>query len=167
MSLVPARSAAKLPLAFRKHVGQGLEWSFGEACLGVNYKAPGGQAYVYAMAEKRGKDRVILKLAGLHGVYSEEEADDFGQGATESPQIAPERPKAQEAVRQQPEPKPARRPPNEAPKALPQPSKSSRKIYVENSLERIASFESAPELLDWAKTERLKVWPQYGIDPHD
>jgi transcription initiation factor IIF auxiliary subunit len=30
------------------------------------------------MAEKRAKDRVILKLVGLHGdVYSEEEADDF------------------------------------------------------------------------------------------
>ncbi len=30
------------------------------------------------MAEKRAKDRVILKLAGIHGlVYSEEEADDF------------------------------------------------------------------------------------------
>ena len=30
------------------------------------------------MAEKRAKDRVILKLAGIHGdAYSEEEADDF------------------------------------------------------------------------------------------
>lgn len=30
------------------------------------------------MAEKRGKDRVILKLIGLHGVvYSEEEADEM------------------------------------------------------------------------------------------
>ena len=30
------------------------------------------------MAEKRAKDRVILKLAGLHGyVYSEDEAEDF------------------------------------------------------------------------------------------
>ena len=30
------------------------------------------------MAEKRAKDRVILKLVGLHGyAYSEEEADDF------------------------------------------------------------------------------------------
>lgn len=34
--------------------------------------------YRWAMAEKRGKDRVILKLLGLHGdVYSSEEADDF------------------------------------------------------------------------------------------
>ena len=30
------------------------------------------------MAEKRAKDRVILKLAGIHGyIYSEEEADEF------------------------------------------------------------------------------------------
>jgi len=61
------------------------EWSYGECAISVtggfgNYKVkPGGNmaAYVYAMAEKRGKDRVILKLVGLHGAYSEEEADDF------------------------------------------------------------------------------------------
>jgi hypothetical protein len=29
------------------------------------------------MAEKRAKDRVIIKLAGLHGLYSEDEADEF------------------------------------------------------------------------------------------
>ena len=35
-------------------------------------------AYPWAMAEKRAKDRVILKLIGLHGlVYSEQEADEF------------------------------------------------------------------------------------------
>ena len=34
--------------------------------------------YPYAMAEKRAKDRVILKLIGMHGdTYSEDEADDF------------------------------------------------------------------------------------------
>lgn len=49
------------------------EWSIGEASPANNKNA-----YPYAMAEKRGKDRVILKLVGLHGlVYSEEEADDF------------------------------------------------------------------------------------------
>lgn len=54
------------------------EWSIGEACVNVNYLVKGKMAaYVYAMAEKRAKDRVILKLAGLHGVYSEEEADEF------------------------------------------------------------------------------------------
>jgi hypothetical protein len=48
------------------------EWSFGEA-MPYNLK----NNYPFAMAEKRAKDRVILKLAGLHGVYSEDEADDF------------------------------------------------------------------------------------------
>lgn len=48
-------------------------WSIGEVAPN-NCK----NAYPFAMAEKRAKDRVILKLAGLHGyVYSEDEADDF------------------------------------------------------------------------------------------
>jgi hypothetical protein len=48
-------------------------WSIGEVSP-VNCK----NAYPFAMAEKRAKDRVILKLAGLHGyVYSEDEAEDF------------------------------------------------------------------------------------------
>jgi hypothetical protein len=55
------------------------EWSVGEAHIGVNYRVSGKQApYPFAMAEKRAKDRVILKLIELHGLlYSEEEADDF------------------------------------------------------------------------------------------
>ena len=59
-----------------------VEWSIGEALINVNYRVSGRQAaYVYAMAEKRAKDRVILKLIELHGlVYSEEEADEFRQG---------------------------------------------------------------------------------------
>lgn len=58
------------------------EWSIGEACVNVNYRITGKMtAYVYAMAEKRAKDRVILKLAGLHGIYSEDEADEFKHGA--------------------------------------------------------------------------------------
>lgn len=49
--------------------GSRMEWSIGEAAPGNNKNA-----YPYAMAEKRAKDRVILKLIGLHGlVYSEEE----------------------------------------------------------------------------------------------
>lgn len=52
-------------------MGDHREWSFGEAAPSNNKNA-----YVYAMAEKRAKDRVILKLVGLHGmVYSEEEAE--------------------------------------------------------------------------------------------
>src|SRR3954469_4884013 len=63
-------------------MGERMEWSIGEALIGTNYRVSGRQAaYVYAMAEKRGKDRVILKLIELHGlVYSEEEADEFRRG---------------------------------------------------------------------------------------
>ena len=47
--------------------------TFGEASPKNNKNS-----YPFAMAEKRAKDRVILKLVGLHGyVYSEDEADDF------------------------------------------------------------------------------------------
>jgi hypothetical protein len=55
------------------HLGNKSEWSFGEAAPYNNKNS-----YPYAMAEKRAKDRVILKLVGLHGhVYSEDEADAF------------------------------------------------------------------------------------------
>ena len=64
-------------------IGDHMEWSIGEALIvtpngvGGNYKVSGKQAsYVFAMSEKRGKDRVILKLAGIDA-YSEEESDDF------------------------------------------------------------------------------------------
>ena len=62
-------------------MGERSEWSIGEALLNVNYRVPGKEpAYVYAKAEERAKDRVILKLIGLHGLlYSEEEADQFGE----------------------------------------------------------------------------------------
>lgn len=54
-------------------MGDRVEWSIGEA---APYNTT--QTYPWAMAEKRGKDRVVLKLIGVHGkVYSEEEADDF------------------------------------------------------------------------------------------
>jgi hypothetical protein len=48
-------------------------WSIGEASV-TNCPNP----YRWAMAEKRAKDRVILKLLGIAGyMYSEEEADEF------------------------------------------------------------------------------------------
>ena len=50
------------------------EWSIGEALVGVNYHVPEPEAaYAYAMAEKRAKDRVILKLIELPNVVSSEE----------------------------------------------------------------------------------------------
>ena len=54
-------------------LGDRAEWTFGEASPDNNRNA-----YPWAMAEKRCKDRLVLKLLGLHGfVYSEEEADEF------------------------------------------------------------------------------------------
>lgn len=64
--------------------GHAMEWSIGEAAPSNNKNG-----YPFAMAEKRAKDRVILKLIGLHGmVYSEEEADDF-KGEGPKPDVAP------------------------------------------------------------------------------
>ncbi len=55
-------------------MGERAEWSFGEALVGVNYLVSEPEAaYVYAMAEKRAKDRVILKLIDLQDVVSSEE----------------------------------------------------------------------------------------------
>ncbi len=54
-------------------LGDRLEWSVGEASP-KNCRI----AYPYAIAEKRAKDRVILKLLASHGeLYSEAEADEF------------------------------------------------------------------------------------------
>lgn len=56
-------------------LGEHTEYSFGEASPKNNKNS-----YPIAMAEKRAKDRVILKLLAAHGdLYSEEEADDFKQ----------------------------------------------------------------------------------------
>jgi len=60
--------------AFGK-LGDREEWSFGEASP-ANCK----NSYPMAMAEKRARDRVILKLLVSHGaLYSESEADEFTQ----------------------------------------------------------------------------------------
>ena len=60
-------------ISLRGHLGNQSEWTFGEAS-----KSNSKNSYPYAMAEKRAKDRVILKLIGLHGdVYSEDEAIEF------------------------------------------------------------------------------------------
>jgi hypothetical protein len=66
-------------------IGERMEWSIGEALVGVNYHVPGSEpAYVYAMAEKRGKDRVSLKLIDLPDVVSSAELH-----AVESPPSSP------------------------------------------------------------------------------
>lgn len=64
--------ASVATLCVTGRMGERSEWSIGEASPKNNKNA-----YPFAMAEKRAKDRVIIKLVGLHGVYSEDEADDF------------------------------------------------------------------------------------------
>jgi hypothetical protein len=121
-------------------VGERLEWSVGEAAIGQNYRVSGKQAaYVFCMAEKRGRDRVILKLAGLHGVYSEEEADDFKRGA---------------------------KPEEEGQQAVP-PTRDSRSVYVENSLALIGQIQTPEAVSAWLDREvEQGVWKQYGITEH-
>jgi hypothetical protein len=55
-------------------MGDRIEWATGETNP-TNYSVKGKQpAYPWAMSEKRAKDRVVLKLVGIHGlVYSEDE----------------------------------------------------------------------------------------------
>jgi hypothetical protein len=85
--IIEANSAAKtVAIAVKGTMGERSEWSFGEASPGNNKNS-----YPYAMAEKRAKDRVVLKLVGLHGLaYSEEESDDFKpQGVSAPPPTPP------------------------------------------------------------------------------
>lgn len=72
--VVEADSTAKVAaICVSGKMGSTEEWSIGEAAPANNKNA-----YPFAMAEKRAKDRVILKLVGLHGmVYSEDESEDF------------------------------------------------------------------------------------------
>lgn len=72
-------------LCVRGSMGDRTEWSIGEASPKNNKNA-----YPWAMAEKRAKDRVILKLVGLHGLaYSEEEADDLKDSAPKPVPVNP------------------------------------------------------------------------------
>ena len=65
--------AGKVVIKLWGYLDDKAEFTFGEATP-KNSK----NAYPYAMAEKRAKDRIILKLIGFHGeIYSEDEAEDF------------------------------------------------------------------------------------------
>ena len=62
------------------HMADATAWSFGEAAPYNNKNI-----YPFAMAEKRAKDRVILKLVGLHGdAYSQEEGDELNLAHSEA-----------------------------------------------------------------------------------
>ncbi len=96
--IIEARSADKTAvIVVRGFLDEKAEWSFGEA-----QPANNKNAYPFAMAEKRAKDRVVLKLIGLHGlVYSEEESDDFKPRAANdrSDQETPVKPSKDVAAR--------------------------------------------------------------------
>lgn len=83
--IIEGRSADKIvAICAVGRLGERSEWSIGEAAPGNNKNA-----YPYAMAEKRAKDRVILKLVGLSAyLYSEDEADSF-KDAKPKPEAAP------------------------------------------------------------------------------
>lgn len=80
--VIEGNSAASVAtLCVTGRMGERSEWSIGEASPKNNKNA-----YPFAMAEKRAKDRVIIKLVGLHGVYSEDEADDFKPASKPEPE---------------------------------------------------------------------------------
>ena len=97
---------SEIALYVNGHKGDFSAWAIGEASA-KNCK----NEYRWAMAEKRAKDRVILKLLGVAGdVYSEEEADDFKK--PEKPEFEKEaaaektaRTKALKAGKETPQPK--------------------------------------------------------------
>jgi hypothetical protein len=85
--LIETDSGKAVSLVATGKLGDRVEWSVGEASPKNNKNA-----YPWAMAEKRAKDRVILKLLGFAGeVYSEEEADDFKRNtpARDEGQVVP------------------------------------------------------------------------------
>ena len=85
----------------RGRIGDGISvCSIGEA---APYNNKNG--FPFAMAEKRAKDRVILKLVGLSGhLYSEEEADTFKESAPRPPAPVTHAPVQQSAPAQAPAP---------------------------------------------------------------
>lgn len=122
-------------------MGERTEWSFGEASPGNNKNA-----YPFAMAEKRAKDRVTLKLLNTHGtLYSEDEADDFKQ-PRENPHVT------------RPEDISDGKPNGEIPhvEGKPQPKAKSRETYAELEAEMMR-METVPGLLAWGKTIGAEV----------
>jgi hypothetical protein len=69
------RGTASIPIGDGKFKS---EWTIGEADMKLNCK----MGYPYAMAEKRLKDRLTLKLINAYeyGIYSDVEADVFSKG---------------------------------------------------------------------------------------
>ena len=99
LEIIEAHAEKKIAvIRARGRIGDGTPvCSIGEA---APYNNKNG--FPFAMAEKRAKDRVILKLVGLSGhLYSEEEADSFKESAPRPPAPAT---KAAPPAPQQPQP---------------------------------------------------------------
>ena len=113
------------------------EWTIGEA-MPINIDRKNNQQqYPFAMAEKRAKDRVILKLLGLHGyVYSQEEfADAENDLQKNKPQPKPD---------PNPKPDPKEPPKDDPPKDDPpkdDPPKDPNKEEAETDPNKIAEWE--------------------------
>jgi hypothetical protein len=113
------------------HLGDRTEWSYGEA---APYNNKNG--YPVSMAEKRAKDRVVLKLLNLHGeIYSKEEIDE-----EELKKEAERR-----AARAESELEPA---PIEAPKE--EPNLSTLPTLVPDLLNDISIIQNTGDLAAWA-----------------
>jgi hypothetical protein len=71
-------------------LGDREEWSTGEASSDNYPKRGRAKRYPWAIAEKRAKDRVILKLINLAGyLYSEEESEEFKDARPAGPEPKP------------------------------------------------------------------------------
>lgn len=120
-------------------------WSIGEASP-ANCK----NSYMWAMAEKRARDRVILKLLAVHGaVYSEDEAEDFKKRA--NPHVNEPKDISDGKVKTDPETGEIIDNIPDAEGVTPKPKKNSRQLYADLEKE-MQSFETAAGLLGWAKT---------------
>jgi hypothetical protein len=142
-SVIEANAADKIAVVcVFGTMGDRTEWSFGEAAP-YNYRTTEKMAaYPYAMAEKRAKDRVVLKLLNTHGtLYSEDEADDFKQ-PRENPHVT------------RPEDISDGKPNGEIPHVdgvTAQPKAKSRDTYAELEAEMFR-LQTLPGLMAWGNT---------------
>jgi hypothetical protein len=142
-SVIEANAADKIAVVcVFGTMGDRTEWSFGEAAP-YNYRTTEKMAaYPYAMAEKRAKDRVVLKLLNTDGtLYSEDEADDFKQ-PRENPHVT------------RPEDISDGKPNGEIPHidgVTAQPKAKSRETYAELEAEMFR-LQTLPGLMAWGKT---------------
>ncbi len=124
--------------AFGK-IGEREEWSFGEASPANNKNS-----YPVAMAEKRARDRVILKLLVTHGaLYSESEAEEFSRPGVDAPRVTLPKKDAKEVYTKLQ---------NEIRQSS---SREQLKIWAEGNKDRIAVL---PE--DWQDILRLQYEEQ-------